>query len=71
MTRETGAVTAGALDPDELDLAEALQPTEQLPVAGRRRRKALDAEERSAVVERSRDVNVEVRVDTAGDASAR
>ena len=34
VTRETGAVTAGALDPDELDFAEALQPTEQLPITG-------------------------------------
>jgi len=65
---ETSAVAAGAFDPDELDLAESLQPREQLSVARRSRREVCNTKERSPVVERSRDVHIEVRVDTTGDA---
>ena len=61
-------VTAGALDADELEGPEGLQPTQQPPVAGHRRGETLDAEQGPSFVEGGRHVDVEVRVDPSGDA---
>ena len=63
MAGQPGAVGAGALDADQLDLTEAAQPAEQAAVAGRRRVERLDAEQRAVVVERGGDMDVEVGVD--------
>jgi hypothetical protein len=65
--RQSRAIGAGALDTDELELAEAAQPGKQPPVARRDRRERLDAEEAAGVVERGGDVHIQMRVDPGGD----
>jgi hypothetical protein len=65
--RQPRSIGAGALDADELELAETSQPREQPSVTGGGRRERFDAEEPAGVVERSGDVDVEVGVDPRGD----
>jgi hypothetical protein len=61
------AVTPGAFDPNQDHLAEALEPSQQGPVALRVRRKDLHPQEPADTVQRRRHMDVEVRVDTTGD----
>ena len=69
MASESGPIGPGPFDADELDRAEIAQPGQQLLVAAPGRGEALDAEESSSVVQRCSYVDVEVRIDAAGDAS--
>jgi hypothetical protein len=65
---ETGAIAAGAFDADQLDVAERPEPSEKLAIAGGCGVEGLDGQERTSLVEGGGDVDVEVRVDTSGDA---
>jgi hypothetical protein len=58
------AIGACALDADELELAEAVQPREQPAVAGGGGRERLDAEEAAGLVERGGDVHIQMGVST-------
>jgi hypothetical protein len=66
-TDEPGSVGAGRFDPDQPDLAEALEPHQQLPVAASSRRKDRVAEQPTLLVERDRVVTIGVGVDAARD----
>ena len=66
---EPGAIRARAFDADEDDRAEVLEPREQLLVALPGGLEVLDPEQRAFLVERCDDMDVEVRIDTAGHAA--
>ena len=66
---QPGSIRACALDADQLDGAEVAQPGQQLLVAALGGGKALDTEECPSVVQSCSYVDVEVRIDAAGDAS--
>jgi hypothetical protein len=68
MAGEAGPVAARALHAHELDLTEATQPPQRMPVTAGAGLEALDTQQRAALVERRHDVNVEMGVDTRGDA---
>jgi hypothetical protein len=59
-------IRAGALDAHLGHLAEGLEPGEQRLVAPRRRRERCGAEQSTERVQRSGNMNVEVRVDATG-----
>ena len=65
---QPGSIGAGAFDADQLDGAEVAQPPQQLLVAARGGGEALDAEEGPSLVQSRSYMDVEVRIDTAGDA---
>ena len=65
--RQPGAIGAGAFDPDPGHRPEALEPVEQLGVAGRCRRERRGPQQGAELVERGGDVNVRVGVDAPGD----
>jgi hypothetical protein len=67
MPGQPGPVAAGALQADELDGAEAHEPAQESPIARRRSREALHAEQGTSFVEGGRHVDVEMRVDPTGD----
>src|SRR5664280_1050309 len=67
VTSEPGTIGAGALDAEQLDGAEVLQPVQEIGVALRCRLEGLDAEESSPFVQSGCNMHVEVRVDPAGD----
>ena len=69
--REAGAVAPGALDTHQVDRPEALQPQGEPAVADCGGLEALGAEQAPVLVEGGRHVDVEVRVDTSGDASCK
>ncbi len=69
VTSEPGAIGAGPFDTDQLDRAEVAQPPQQLLVAALSRGEALDAEESPSLVQSRSYMDVEVRIDPAGDAS--
>ena len=62
---QTRTPRPGAFDTDGDDLTQGAQPSQQLPIAGRRRRERFGAEHPPDLVERSSDVDVLVRVDAA------
>jgi len=64
---EAGAIAARALDPDELDLAEVSEPSEQTAVTSWRGLEGLNAEKAAEMVQGGGDMHVQVRVDTRGD----
>ena len=66
---QPGAIGPSPFDPDQLDRAEVTQPTQQLLVTALRRCEALDAEEGPSVVQSRSYMDVEVRIDPAGDSS--
>src|SRR5688572_20548473 len=66
---ETGTPCAGALDTDDVHVTEAVQPPPQLPITGRCCREGFGVEHAAALIERSCDVCVLVRVDAARDAN--
>ena len=65
---QPGAIGPGPFDPDQLDGAEVAQPPQQLLVAALGRGEALDAEESPSFVQSRSYMDVEVRIDAAGDA---
>jgi hypothetical protein len=67
--RETSSIRARALDADDGDRAEVLEPAQQLLVAETGRLESFDSEQRAFLVERCDHVDVEVRIDAAGHAS--
>ena len=67
VAHERGGIGAGRLDRDGVDLSEAAQPVQQLPVSRRRGRKALRGEQRSALIERRGVMGVRVRVNPANN----
>jgi hypothetical protein len=64
---QSSAIAAGALDPDQDDLPERGHPLQQLAIAGQRGRERRRPEHCTELVDRSGDMHVEVRIDTAGD----
>ena len=64
-----GFDVSGPFNADEVDRAEAGEPPEQLLVAALSRGEALDAEESSSFVQSCSSMDVEVRIDSARDAS--
>ena len=68
MTGEPGSIRTCPFDADQLDGAEVAQPPQQLLVAGLRGSEALDAEESPSFVQSRSYMDVEVRIDPAGDA---
>ena len=68
MPGQPGAIGPGAFDADQVDRAEAAQPPEQLLVAAVGGGEALDAEESPPFVQSCSYMDVEVRIDAAGDA---
>ena len=67
VAHQRGRVGAGRLDRDDVDLAESAQPVQQLPVARRRRRKALRAEQSAAAIQHRGMMGVGVRVNPTDD----
>jgi hypothetical protein len=67
MTGQPGAIAAGALDPDQDDFPERLEPRRQTRVPGRGRVERRRREQTTAVVQRCRDVDIEMRVDATRD----
>ena len=65
---QPGSIGAGPFDADELDGAEVAQPPQQLLVAALGGGEALDAEQGPPLVQSRSYMDVEVRVDPAGDA---
>jgi len=64
---QPGPIGTGSLHPDQLDITEAGQPRPQLPITGSRRGELGDAEQTAAFVQRCRDVDIEMGIDTLGD----
>ena len=64
---QPGPISAGALDTDPIDRAEAGKPGVQLGEPGRRRRERLDTEHTAIGIDRGGDMNVEMGVYPAGD----
>jgi hypothetical protein len=62
-------IGARPFDPDQLDRPELGEPGQQRLVAALGGGEALDAEEGSSLVQNSSYMDIEVRIDTAGDAS--
>ena len=67
-TGQAGAIGARPFDADQLDGAEVAQPAQQLLVAAFIGAEALDTEESSSLVQSRSYMDVEVRIDPAGDA---
>ncbi len=67
MAGQPGAIGPSPFDPDQLDGAEVTQPAQQLLVTALGRGEALDAEEGPSVVQSRSYMDVEVRIDPAGD----
>jgi hypothetical protein len=65
---QSGPIRTGPFDADQLDGAEVAQPPQQFLVAGFSRGEALDAEEGPSFVQSRSYMDVEVRIDAAGDA---
>jgi hypothetical protein len=65
---QAGSIGPRSFDPDQLDRAEVAQPAEQRLVALGRGVEALDAEQGSPFVQSRSYMDVEVRIDPAGDA---
>jgi hypothetical protein len=65
---ESRAIGPGPFDPDQLDGAEVAQPAQQQLVAALGGGEALDAEEGAPLVQSHSYMDVEVRIDPAGDA---
>ena len=65
--REGGSVAARALHSDRVHRPERAQPAQQPPVPGAGRREALGAEHAAEVIHRRRNMDLQVRVDAAGD----
>jgi hypothetical protein len=70
VAHQAGGEAAGRFDADDGDRPEGLQPGQQGPVALRRRRKRLTAQEPAALVERRGVVGVGVGVNAARDRPA-
>jgi hypothetical protein len=66
---EPRAIAAGSFDAHQLEVPEGLEPAEQNPIAPGCGLEALDAKQRSSLVEGGGHMDVEVCVDPAGDAS--
>ncbi len=64
---QAGAVAAGPFDANLHQLAERLQPPQQLPVPFRCRRERRGAEQSADPVQGCGDVHVEMGVDATGD----
>ena len=64
---QPGTRGPGPFDADQLEGAEVAQPAQQLLVAGLGRGEALDAEQGPSVVQSRSYMDVEVRIDPAGD----
>jgi hypothetical protein len=64
-----GGVGAGGLHADPVDLAEAVQPLQQLAVSGSGRLEGLGPQQRSTIIESGCVVGVGVRIDAADDAA--
>jgi hypothetical protein len=76
--RSPDGVGARRFHRDDVDLAKAAQPVQQLPVTGRRGRKALRAEQNAALIKRRGVMSVSVRAPSSrrssgggGDGSVR
>ena len=69
MAGEPGAIGPGAFDTDEFDRPEVGQPPQQLLVAALGSGEALDPKESPSFVQSCSYMDVEVRIDAAGDAS--
>jgi hypothetical protein len=67
MAGQAGAVTAGALDPDQAHGPEAAQPARQPGIAGRGGRELRHAEQSADRIQRRRDVHVSMSVHAAGN----
>jgi hypothetical protein len=68
VTGEPGSIRPGPFDTDQLDRAEVAQPPQQLLVSTFIGAEALDTEESSSLVQSRSYMDVEVRIDPAGDA---
>ena len=68
MTGQPGSIGPSPFDADQLDRAEVAQPPQQLLVAALGGGEALDAEESPSLVQSRSYMDVEVRIDPAGDA---
>ena len=71
MAGQPGTIGPGPFDADEVDGAEVGEPPQQILVAAFRCGEALDAEESSPFVQSCSYMDVEVRIDAAGDASCK
>ena len=69
MAGEPGAIGPGPFDTDQLDRTEVAEPAQQLLVAALGSGEALDTEESPSFVQSCSYMDVEVRIDAAGDAS--
>src|SRR4051794_5336064 len=67
MTRQAGAVRAGAFHPHPREDPEHLKPRTQLEVASRCRYERLDTQHAAVRVDRSRDMHTQMRIDTTRD----
>lgn len=65
MTDDAGAVGAGLLDPDPLELTEAAHPAQQRPVAGAGGREGVGADYRAGLVDERGHMQILVGVDAA------
>ena len=67
MTGQARTVRAGAFHPDPIHRPEAGQPPVQLGVTRRCRRERLDTQHPAVRVDRGRDMNIRVRIDSTRD----
>jgi hypothetical protein len=69
MSGEPGPIAARPFDADKFERAETLEPAKEPAIARSSRREAFDAEKGTSFVKRSSDVDVEVRIDSSGNAA--